>query len=339
LKSKTKDPSYDRLREILDKRGQRILDRFGCVISLGVENSELSTILKEVKSYWRDVFRPVLTSLSCEAVGGQPETADDAGVMFSLAGAGFGIHDDIIDKSSRKKLRMTIPGLFGVDKALLVGDLLITKAWTMIREIIIKNCNPKEVADIIELYSNFSVEVCEAELMEVLCRRKLDTDIEYYKGILWKAMAETEACTKIGAILGGGKDKERQALGEFGRRLGFICRLMDDVKDCLNIEGNLLHRIEYESVPLPLLHAAKNSKKNYQKIREIWKKKPISLADSAILLDSCFEARSFDYVLSLAKYNQIQALRRLRVLEPSNAREALRIITRTTYCKLANLCS
>jgi len=338
LKSTTKNPAYSRLTEILEERGRRILERFGCVISLGVENSELSSILKEVKGYWRDVFRPVLTSLSCEAVGGQPELADDAGLMFSLAGAGFGIHDDIIDKASNKKFRMTIPGLFGVDKALLVGDLLITKAWTMIREMIRKSCNSEKVADVIEMYSNFSIEICEAELMEVMCRRELDTDLEHYKGILWKAMAETEACTRIGAILGGGNWTEKQALGEFGRRLGFICRLIDDVKDCLNIEGSLPHRIEYESVPLPLLHSAKYSKENYQKIRKILAKPSVTPVDSAMLLNSCFETQSFDYILSLAKQSETEAVDRLRLLKPNNACEALIMIISSSHSTLVDLC-
>ena len=56
-------------------------------------------ILEEVKSYWRDTFRPALILLSCEDVGVQSRIVEDAGLVFSFIAAGAGIHDDIIDKS------------------------------------------------------------------------------------------------------------------------------------------------------------------------------------------------------------------------------------------------
>ena len=105
-----KNLKYDELTAVINERGQKILERFGQVAVSGVNNPELLSILEEVKGYWRDVSRPALTSFSCEAVGGQPEMADDAGLMFTLASAGIGIHDDIIDKSPNKHFRMTITG-------------------------------------------------------------------------------------------------------------------------------------------------------------------------------------------------------------------------------------
>ena len=328
----------DELGKIIEKRCQKIRGKFNQSLISQVSDSKLLTALREVSDYWRDLSRPALTVFSCEAVGGDPEMAENAAVMFALASSGFGVHDDILDRSSNKHLRMTILGLHGADSALLVGDLLIVKGWAMVSEIIKQIGNPSKVAELIEAYRNLSVEICEAELMEIECRRKVDTDLEYYKNILWKEMAETEACSKIGAMIGDGASSEVKALSEFGRRIGFMSRLADDVEDCLNLKGDLPHRIEFESVPLPLLYAARFSSEKHIRIKGIVEKNSITPSDTKLLLSFCFETEAFEYVRNLGRKNEEQALGLLTFLKPSTARNVLSQMIEKSYRRIASLC-
>lgn len=325
------------LSTIIEENGKRIRRRIEQVLLSGVSNRELLSILKEISDNWKDVFRPALASMSCEAVGGQQEATDDAGLMFALASAGFGIHDDIIDRSQNKHFRITILGRHGLESALLVGDLLIVKAWTIVHEMIGNGCYPEKIKAVVKEYGKLNVEICEAEFMENLCRKKLDTELKTHENILWKAMAEIEACTRIGAILGNGDDNEVQALAEFGRRLGFAYRLTDEVRDSLNIEGNLPHRIEHESVPLPILFAAKSSEQRRQRIQSIIQKSPLAPAGIKELLEICFESKAFEYVLNLAKKNEIKTIRALRVLRPSRARDSLSFMGRQSLAHITDL--
>jgi geranylgeranyl pyrophosphate synthase len=336
--SKVNDSDYEELNNAIAERCEKIFERFRQEVTSQVKNTKLLAILEDVKIYWRDTSRPALASFSCEAVGGQPEAAENASLMLSLASSGFGIHDDILDRSSNKHLRMTIPGLHGVDSALLVGDLLIMKAWTTVHEMIRKTSKPTKIADIVEVYGNSSIEICEAEFMETLCRKNLDVDLDYYIGILWKAMAETEACSKIGAIMGDGKAIEVEALSEFGRRIGFMSRLADDIEDCLNLKGDLIHRIEYESVPLPLLYAAKSSKEKYLKIKKIIEKSSITPFDARELLKCCFETESFEYICKIAKKNGKEAIRNLCTIKPCKARNVLSLMAEKSYGRIAEMC-
>lgn len=235
-KVEDKDLSFREVNTLIRERCERILEKFGQVAVSGVKDPKLLAALEDVKNYWRDFNRPSLTFFSCEAVGGTYEISQDAALMFTLASSGFGVHDDILDRSMNKHLRMTILGLHGVDTALLVGDLLIVKAWTFAHELIRKTGNPTKIADVLEAYGNLSVEICEAEFMETQCRQKVDTALEFYENVLWKEVAEIEACCRIGAMMGDGKPSEIEALSEFGRRLGFISRLADEVEDCLNVK-------------------------------------------------------------------------------------------------------
>jgi geranylgeranyl pyrophosphate synthase len=336
---------YKELDKLIEERSQKILERFDQVAVLDVKDSKLLEILADLKNYWssrksssRDFVRPVLTSFCCEAVGSDPEVADDAGLMFTLASSGFGIHDDILDKSLYKHLRSTILGLHGIDGALLVGDLLIVKAWTVIHRMIRKNYKPTKIAEIMMEYGKFSVEICEAEFMETRCRRNLETGLDYYLNILWQAMAETGACCKIGAIIGDGLLTEVEALEEFGRRLGFTYRLTDDIQDCLNLKGDLNHRIEYESVPLPLLYAAKSSPEKFKQIKKIIEKANIAPSDIKKLLGFCFETEAFEYVRGIAEKNVRQAEFSLSHLRRSKASKMLSLFNEGSYKRISELC-
>jgi geranylgeranyl diphosphate synthase type I len=327
-----------RLNDIIRERGEKILLKFGQTAISQVENPTLIAALEDVKKYWRDFSRPTLTSFSCEAVGGDPELAENAALMFTLASCGFGVHDDILDKSLNKHLRMTLLGIHGIDAALLVGDLLIVKAWTIAHEMIRSTNNARKIADVLETYGRLSVEICEAEFMETQCRRKWNMDLEKSKEILWKEMAETEACTRIGAMLGNGRPNEVEALAEFGRRIGFISRLANEVEDCLNIKGDLTERIENESVPLPIIYAASFSPNHCNRISEIVGKNSISPHDVKELLNCCFETEAFEYIKSLAKKNREEAIHLLMSLRESNARDVLLFLVWIAFSNVESLC-
>jgi len=333
----SREKQYNDLNLIIKKKGNKVLERFREEIFTGIKNPELILILEEVKSYWRDTFRPALTQLSCEAIGGQAEIAEDAGLVFALAAAGAGIHDDIVDKSPNKHFKKTIHGLYGIDKTLITGDLLINKAWEIVNRILRKVGQPVKIADIIEIYGQCSVNMCEAEIMEISCRKKLDTDLEFYKEILWNLNADMEGCAKIGAILGNGSDKEIQNLSDIGRILGFLFAVRADIKDSLNVEGNILHRLKYESVPLPILFAAQTSKERKNEIKYILQKKDIPVSDIRPILEACFETDAFLYVDNLAKEASEEAVNKLYAIQSSLARDVLQQIIEKSYRYISEL--
>ncbi|MFX0203360.1 MAG: polyprenyl synthetase family protein [Candidatus Hodarchaeota archaeon] len=330
--------TFKEVNNLIRERCERILEKFGQVAVSGVRNPKLLVALEDVKKYWRDFNRPSLTFFSCEAVGGTYEIAQDAALMFTLASSGFGIHDDILDRSKNKHLRMTILGLHGIDTALLVGDLLIVKAWTLSHELIRKTGNPTKIANILKTYGNLSVEICEAEFMETQCRQRVDIDVDYYENVLWREVAEIEACSRIGAMMGDGKPNEIEALSDFGRRLGFISRLKDEVEDCLNIKGDLPHRLKYESVPLPLLYAAKSSFEKQKRLKKIVDKKMLLQSDIKFILNLCFKTEAFEYVRKLAKRNWEEAHRGMSILKVSTAQKILLDILDVGYSRIDELC-
>lgn len=324
------DPDQKKLTKILEKRSREVIERFCQEAISDFSYPDLISMAEDVKAYWKDIQRPALTSFSCEAVGGQPSMADDAGLMITLVAAGMGIHDDIIDKSENKHFRETILGRHGLDSALLVGDLLIIKGLIYSRKFLGKNCSPKERNAVLEALQNFIFEIYEGELMDILCRKNLDTELEYYCKIMWKLTADAEACSRIGAILGGGSENEIQALAEFGRRLGFVIHLREELRDAFNIEGGLPHRLQYESVPFPILYAARSSKGTFSRINAIIQKSldPLLVTN---LMEICWKTKAVNYVYKLAKQNASEAIQKLESLRPSSARDALTLMIEVPF--------
>jgi geranylgeranyl pyrophosphate synthase len=320
--------------DLFHERGQKVLERFKEAIFTDIEDSKLISILEHVKKNWKDTYRPALTSFSCEAVGGDPDSTITPSLMITLTGAGIGIHDDIIDKSSIKHFRRTFFGLRNRDEALVVGDLLIIKALTLTQKIFDEISNPKKASDVIKTLENYFFKMCVGELMEISCRKNIEIDLEYYDEALWKLGSDIEACTKVGAILGDGSKREVEALTEYGRRLGYIVRLTEDVKDTLNLEGNLSHRLQYESIPLPILYAAKDSRENLSEIKNILEGSSINASDIKKLLELCFETEAFTYTEDIAKKNVTEGIKELNILKPSKSRDILSLLIKRTFPKI-----
>ncbi len=312
--------------------------RFNQVVIEGITNSDLQRLLNEVNNYWKDMLRPSLTSFCCEAVGGSPDDANEISLMVTLIAAGMGIHDDIIDKSLSKHFRLTAVGTQGPDSALVAGDLLIVKALSAIRKIVRVN-KLSQTDAIIAAYEAAFVEMCEGEFMEISCRKRLDIDLKDYNQILWKFGADTEVCARLGAIVGNGSNREIEVLSLFGRELGYMFRLIAEVKDCLNIEGNLPERLENESIPLPILFSAKSSPLRYSKIQKSLRKTNICSNDIEFLLELCFEADAFSYVKNLSEKNYREAIRILDELRTSEAQQALRQIAGHYFEEVEKLCT
>jgi len=319
------------------ERGLKVIEKFKQVIFIGVEDPKLSAILEDLKNYWTDLYRPTLTSLSCEAVGGEPDATIKVSLMVTLAGVGIGIHDDIVDQSKTKHFKRTILGLHGPKYSLFVGDLLVLKALTMVRELVGEDYQTEKILDIIKALEQFLMEIYNGELMEIKCIKNLDIDLEFLQLALWKLGADLKACAKLGGIIGDGSNCEVEALAQFGHRLGYLTRLVDEVKDCLNLEGNLSHKLQYESIPLPILYASKVSKENLHEIKSILERSTIPPSAIRRLVELCFEAEAFKYVSDIAKKNVEEAVQKLDTLKPSNAREALKTLLEKSLLEIEKM--
>jgi len=298
-KAPSQEEMMEQVQKILEERGRKALEMARkTVLEEEIECKEASEALKYfMTEYWHDVARPALLSLACEAVGGDPEITTPIGVSMSLISGGIDIHDDIIDQSKIKGSRPTVLGKFGKDIALLVGDALLFKGFTLLYEAVEKGISAEKVVAIIDIIKNTFFELGDAEALELQFRGRTDITPEKYLRVVRKKAADVEAHTRISAILGGGSKEEIESIGEYGRLLGMIILLRDDWIDMVEFE-EIAHRIKREHLPLPLLYALQ-SPKTRSKLSSILFKKTITKRDARIILEATDEAGGLRHVEQL----------------------------------------
>ena len=249
----------EQLLKLLEERGKKALELARkTVLEEKIESKQVQEALKYFMiECWHDVTRPALLSLVCEAVGGDPDITTPIAISMSLISGGIDIHDDIIDQSETKGDRPTVFGKFGKDIALLVGDALMFKGFTVLYKAVEKGVPAEQIAVISDIIKRTFFELGDAEALELQFRGRVDVTPEDYICVVRKKSADVEACTRISAIVGGGSKEEIEALGEYGRLLGMLLILRDDMVDMFDPEETI-HRIKKEHLSLVFLYALQN---------------------------------------------------------------------------------
>jgi geranylgeranyl diphosphate synthase type I len=292
-----------------------------------VTNPEMISALENVLSYWKYELRPALIQYSYEAVGGKGQSIKNFAELFSIAGAGIGIHDDIIDRTFRKPDRVTLPANYGLPVALTIGDLLLVKGLTSIRSLLIDNFHREVIIRILEEYERFFTEMCVGEVMEIRARKNIDMSLKEYYDMLWKLGVDLEICMKTGAILGKGTEEEIRILAQYGRNFGYLCRLHDELYDIINIR-KLLSRIEYESIPLLILYASKKSNENYKTLKKILDMK-VGYDEVFELLSICINSGALNKVKEIADNHTAKSINLLDAIGNNTPLKKLKVIFRS----------
>jgi geranylgeranyl pyrophosphate synthase len=262
----------EHVQQLLNERGAMALNMAKKAISREeYVCRHVSEAIKYFMEYWNDLARPTLISICCEAVGGNPEITVPVAASITLICGATDIHDDIIDKSKRKLSRPTVFGKFGRNIALLVGDALFFEGFLLLHRAY-QTISADRMLQVCNVISDMFFEMGNAEALEIKLQGKIDVAPQEYISIINMKAADIEACARIGAILGNGSEKEIDALGKYGRIIGTILILRDDLADTSDYE-EASHRIRNEPLPLPLLLALQNPKTKSQIIPFLLKEK------------------------------------------------------------------
>ncbi|MDH5624023.1 MAG: polyprenyl synthetase family protein [Candidatus Bathyarchaeota archaeon] len=298
-KAPSQEEMMEQVQRLLEERGRKALEMARkTVLEEEIECGEVREALRYfMTEYWHDVARPALLSLACEAVGGDPEVTIPIAVPMTLISGAIDIHDDIIDQSKTKGSRPTVLGKFGKDLALLVGDALLFKGFTLLHEAVEKGIPAEKIAIILGIIKRTFFELGDAEALELKFRGRMDVTPEQYLRVVRKKAADVEAHTRISAILGGGSKEEIEALGEYGRLLGMMIILRDDLIDMIDLEETI-HRVKKEYLPLPILYALQNSKIK-STLNSILLKKTLTKRDAKTILEVTDKAGGLEHVRKL----------------------------------------
>lgn len=290
------EEAMKQLQKIFKKRGIKALEMARKeILKEKIECKEAREALRYfMTEYWKDLARPTLLSLACEAIGGDPELTTPIAVPMILISGAIDIHDDIIDQSKVKNRHPTVYGKFEKDIALLVGDALLFEGLTLLHEAVEKGVPAEKITVIIGIIRRTFFELGDAEALELHFRGRRDITPEEYVHVVRKKAADVEAHTRISAVLGGGSNGEIEALSEYGRLLGMLIILRDDLMDLIDLK-EISQRIKRESLPLPILYALQDPKIK-PILNSVLSKEMITKKDAERILELIHKAGGIKYL-------------------------------------------
>lgn len=170
--------------------------------------------------------RPVLCLMANELFGTLNEDALHAAVGIELFHNFTLVHDDIMDKAPLRRGKITLHERNGLTAGILCGDVLSIYAYDQLARI--KNHLP----EILALFNQTSIEVCEGQQMDMDFENRTNVTIEEYIEMIMLKTSVLLACSlKMGAILGNSTKEDADKLYDFGKNLGIAFQLKDDYLD------------------------------------------------------------------------------------------------------------
>lgn len=182
-------------------------------------------------------LRPAMAMLACEAAGGEGRRALPSGCAVEFFHAAALIHDDIMDASELRRDEKCAHIVHGIPLAINSGDYALGLVCTIVvRDEGLDNATKIAVLDAI---GEMSAKTIEGQALDVGWVRDEVYDLTpddylemalgktgYYSGI---------SPLKIGALIGGAPDGEREAFEAFGKNAAIAFQIQDDL---LNIVGD-----------------------------------------------------------------------------------------------------
>ena len=172
-------------------------------------------------------IRPALVILACDMFAGEVAAALIPAVAIEVFHNFTLLHDDIMDRSERRRGKPTVHVKYNENVAILSGDVMSILASRLM------NQAPGVVLSVVhEVFTHTAMQVCEGQQMDMNFEELLSvSEKEYLTMIELKTAVLIAASLKIGAILGGSSQRDADDLYEFGRNLGIAFQLQDDLLD------------------------------------------------------------------------------------------------------------
>ena len=200
--------------------------------ALDHEDGLLQTVLNHIKQRAGKRMRPILILLVAKNFGQVSSVTQHAAVGLELLHTASLVHDDVVDEAAERRGQASVNADYDNKVAVVVGDYVLSTALLHVSythsEIIVRR--------LAELGRTLS----DGEILQLAnIQSKKVTEEVYYKIIERKTAALFEACAAIGAESAGATEEEVEAARLFGKNLGIVFQIRDDIFDYYDSEAEI----------------------------------------------------------------------------------------------------
>ena len=192
--------------------------------SLTHEDGLLGQALEHVRAKGGKRMRPILILLMTKSFGTVTPVAQYAAVGLELLHTASLVHDDVVDESGERRGQASVNASYNNKVAVLVVDYILSTALLSIART--NDCDI--VCDLAELGRTLS----NGEILQLtnIVNTNFSEEV-YFEVIRQKTAALFESCAVIGAKAGGADKQAVEAARAFGRNVGIIFQIRDDIFD------------------------------------------------------------------------------------------------------------
>jgi len=169
-------------------------------------------------------LRPLLTISAAQLCGYKGDAHHKLAAAVEFIHSATLLHDDVVDESALRRGKKPANMIWGNSASILVGDFLFARAFNLMVE--------TDSMEALGILSNASSVIAEGEVQQLAALRNLAmSEEDYMRVIKAKTAALFAAATEVAPVIAGRHAEEREALREYGLKLGLAFQLVDDALD------------------------------------------------------------------------------------------------------------
>ncbi len=281
----------------------------------------LSDTLQHIRKRGGKRMRPMLTLLIASNYGQVNSVTQHAAVGLELLHTASLVHDDVVDESGERRGQPSVNASFNNKVAVLVGDYILSTA--------LLNVSLTNHTEIIKSLAQLGQTLSSGELLQMNNFKDDGISEEiYYRVIEQKTASLFATCAKNGALSVGVSPEEVSASYEFGKAIGMIFQIRDDIFDYFDSKeigkptGNDMAE---GKLTLPVIYALKST--GLEPMLQLAKKVKngsVSSDEIAVLVNFAKERGGIDYAVK--KMNDFSEIAKRYIdfhVKQSSIRDAL----------------
>lgn len=224
---------------------------------LTTETGLLGMVMQHVRMRAGKRMRPILTLLMARALG-QERVGEDvihAASALELLHTASLVHDDVVDESSERRGQLSVNAQFNNKTAVLSGDYILSTSLreiaatgsTRMVDVVAKLGQTLSHGELNQLASIADKEICEDTYFDVIDK---------------KTASLFSACCEVAALSNGVGESDLKSACEFGRNIGLIFQIRDDIfdyYDSAEVGKPTGNDMREGKVTLPLIYALKKA--------------------------------------------------------------------------------
>lgn len=171
-------------------------------------------------------IRPVLCLMAAEMFGEDYQNCINTALGIEIFHNFTLVHDDIMDKSDKRREKNTVHKQWNENIGILSGDAMTALSLFYLIK------TKKNLEKILDIFTKVALEVCEGQQYDMDFESTLDvSENQYLEMIRLKTAVMLAASLKSGAVLANANEEETEKLYDLGVNLGIAFQLQDDLLD------------------------------------------------------------------------------------------------------------